>query len=115
MMITSLSIVADLIANNLDSSAFVYGFMSLVDKFSNGITIMIIQKLTPNPCGCPKEANFYKHALVGTCSAAALLGLAAVLSLLPAVVGSRRRDRLVRSNNELPIANDSDITNSSNH
>ena len=54
MLITSLCLVADLIADNLDSSAFVYGCMSLVDKFSNGMAIMAIQQLTPNPCGCPK-------------------------------------------------------------
>ena len=47
MMITCLCLVADLIANNLDSSAFVYGCMSLVDKFSNGLVIMLIQHCTP--------------------------------------------------------------------
>ena len=47
MLITCLCLVADLIANNLDSSAFVYGCMSLVDKFSNGIVIMLIQHCTP--------------------------------------------------------------------
>ena len=43
LLITSLSITADLIGCNVEGGAFVYGFMSLVDKFSNGIVIMIIQ------------------------------------------------------------------------
>ena len=43
LLITSLSITADLIGINVGGGAFVYGFMSLVDKFSNGIVIMIIQ------------------------------------------------------------------------
>ena len=101
MLITSLCIVADLISNNLDSSAFVYGCMSLVDKFSNGITIMAIQKMTPNPCGCPKEINFYSNALVWTCCAAALLGMVAVGSLLPATIGSRKRDQRSVNVNEV--------------
>ena len=36
ILISSLSIVADLIGKNKESSAFVYGIMSLVDKVSNG-------------------------------------------------------------------------------
>ena len=37
ILISSLSIVADLIGKNKESSAFVYGLMSLVDKVSNGL------------------------------------------------------------------------------
>ena len=36
MLITSLSITAELIGKNKESSAFVYGATSLVDKISNG-------------------------------------------------------------------------------
>ena len=36
MLITSLSITAELIGKNKESSAFVYGAISLVDKISNG-------------------------------------------------------------------------------
>ena len=36
MLIISLSITADLIGEDTESSAFVYGAMSLLDKFSNG-------------------------------------------------------------------------------
>lgn len=48
MLITSLSITADLIGPNIESGAFVYGAMSFTDKLSNGIAVMLIQNL--NPC-----------------------------------------------------------------
>jgi hypothetical protein len=38
-----LSITAELIGPNCDSAAFVYGAMSLTDKFANGIVVMAIQ------------------------------------------------------------------------
>ena len=47
LLITSLSITADLIGSNVEGGAFVYGSMSLIDKVSNGIIIMIIQQNTP--------------------------------------------------------------------
>ena len=36
MLIISLSITADLVGQDTDSSAFIYGAMSLLDKLSNG-------------------------------------------------------------------------------
>ena len=41
MLITSLSITAELIGKNKESSAFVYGAISLVDKISNGSYIIL--------------------------------------------------------------------------
>ena len=37
MLITSLSITADLIGQDKECSAFIYGAMSLLDKVSNGL------------------------------------------------------------------------------
>ena len=48
MLVTSLSITADLIGSNVESGAFVYGAMSFCDKLSNGAAVMLIQNL--NPC-----------------------------------------------------------------
>ena len=48
MLVTSLSITADLIGPNVESGAFVYGAMSFTDKLSNGLAVMLIQNL--NPC-----------------------------------------------------------------
>ena len=36
MLITSLSIIAQLIGKNIETSAFVYGAISFVDKLSSG-------------------------------------------------------------------------------
>ena len=37
MLIISLSITADLVGQDTESSAFIYGAMSLLDKLSNGV------------------------------------------------------------------------------
>ena len=94
----SLSFVADLIAENVESSAFVYGCMSLVDKFSNGITIEVIQMFLPEHNDQELDSTLekgvdlaYKNALVWPCLTAAILGLIAVGSLVPVNVGTRRR------------------------
>ncbi len=36
MLVASLSLTADFIGPDTDSSAFIYGFMSLTDKVQNG-------------------------------------------------------------------------------
>ena len=43
VMIISVSMQSDLIANNTESGAFVYGAMSFADKLSNGIAIIAVQ------------------------------------------------------------------------
>ena len=44
MLINSLSITAELIGKNKQSSAFVYGAISLVDKISNGLYFLNLHK-----------------------------------------------------------------------
>lgn len=46
-MVMGLSITADLIGNNVESGAFVYGCMSFCDKMSNGLAIMGINFFAP--------------------------------------------------------------------
>ena len=43
MMITSLAFVADLIAGQLQSGGFVYGFMSFADKIAVGVSIALLE------------------------------------------------------------------------
>jgi hypothetical protein len=45
MLVTSLGITADLIGQNIESGASVYGAMSFMDKLSNGIAVTLIQDL----------------------------------------------------------------------
>ena len=47
VLITSLSLTAELIGNNTETSAFVYGAMSFTDKMSNGLAVMVIQHFIP--------------------------------------------------------------------
>ena len=47
ILITSLSITADLIGNNVESGAFIYGAMSFTDKLSCGLAVMLINSLVP--------------------------------------------------------------------
>ncbi|XP_030918063.1 major facilitator superfamily domain-containing protein 12 [Geospiza fortis] len=54
ILVTSLSMTADLIGTNTHSSAFVYGAMSFTDKMANGLAVMVIQNLHPCPLGGPK-------------------------------------------------------------
>ncbi|XP_061458116.1 major facilitator superfamily domain-containing protein 12 isoform X2 [Rhineura floridana] len=49
ILVTSLSMTADLIGTNTHSGAFVYGAMSFTDKVANGVAVMIIQNLHPCP------------------------------------------------------------------
>ncbi|CAM2711621.1 unnamed protein product [Rotaria socialis] len=61
--ITSSAFTSDFIGENTESSAFVYGAMSCLDKLANGLTIIFIQEY--NPCStcltcCP---IFYRQIL----------------------------------------------------
>ena len=92
--------MAALIGENVESSAFVYGCMSLVDKFSNGITIEAIQTFLPvhqdQELDSIEERGVklaYKNALVLPCLAASILGLIAVGSLIHVKIGTRQRSK----------------------
>ena len=53
VLVTSLSLTAELIGPNTESAAFVYGAMSFTDKVSNGLAVMVIQDLIPCIKCCP--------------------------------------------------------------
>ena len=48
MMNTSTSLISDVIGKDADSSAFVYGFYSFMDKIANGVAIERAIKLLEN-------------------------------------------------------------------
>ncbi|XP_031460567.1 major facilitator superfamily domain-containing protein 12 isoform X1 [Phasianus colchicus] len=66
ILVTSLSMTADLIGTNTHSSAFVYGAMSFTDKMANGLAVMLIQNLHPCPTElcCPACVSFYHWVMV---------------------------------------------------
>ncbi|CAF0870315.1 unnamed protein product [Rotaria sordida] len=67
--ITSSALTSDLIGQNTESSAFVYGAMSFLDKLANGLAITFIQQY--NPCS--------------TCSTCCPLFYRQILSFVPGV------------------------------
>ncbi|NWZ39773.1 MFS12 protein, partial [Brachypodius atriceps] len=66
ILVTSLSMTADLIGTNTHSSAFVYGAMSFTDKMANGLAVIVIQNLHPCPTElcCPACVDFYRWVMV---------------------------------------------------
>lgn len=93
MLVTSLSITADLIGPNVESGAFVYGAMSFTDKLSNGVAVVLIQNLNPCVNCCPMCSTYYRDILFYCCGGAAVLGFLAVITLLPAKIGDRKKGR----------------------
>merc|ERR1719188_232830 len=47
LLITSLGLTADLIGDHIESGALIYGLMSLTDKISNGLAVLLIQDKIP--------------------------------------------------------------------
>ncbi|KAL9987295.1 hypothetical protein ACROYT_G001578 [Oculina patagonica] len=47
LLVTALTMLADLIGENVETGAFVYGAMSFTDKLSNGIAVQLIQIFHP--------------------------------------------------------------------
>ncbi|KAM9369038.1 major facilitator superfamily domain-containing protein 12 [Phaethornis superciliosus] len=84
ILVTSLSMTADLIGTNTLSSAFVYGSMSFTDKMANGLAVMVIQNLHPCPTElcCPACISFYHWVMVlvtGGIAIAAIISLCCIM------------------------------------
>uniref|UniRef100_A0A3Q1FY48 Major facilitator superfamily domain containing 12 n=1 Tax=Acanthochromis polyacanthus TaxID=80966 RepID=A0A3Q1FY48_9TELE len=84
ILVISLAMTAELIADQTQSGAFVYGAMSFTDKVANGAAVMIIQAL--HPCHtvgcCPACVWFYHYVMVfvtGGVAVVAALGLCSIL------------------------------------
>ena len=93
VLITSLSLTAELISNNTESAAFVYGAMSFTDKVSNGLAVMVIQHYIPCLKCCAACKWYFRDVLFYAVGGAALLGLVFLTTLAPFSVGKRWRDR----------------------
>ena len=83
----SLSVTAELIGPNHESGAFMYGFMSLVAKVTNGIIIIGVQSLASGRSS--GNSTFYTQVLFYVCGGASLMGALAMLSLAPVKIGRR--------------------------
>ncbi|XP_074506796.1 major facilitator superfamily domain-containing protein 12-like [Sebastes fasciatus] len=84
ILVISLSMTAELIADQTQSGAFVYGAMSFTDKVANGVAVMVIQALHPCHTGvcCPACVWFYHYVMVIVTGGVAVVAALALCSIL---------------------------------
>uniref|UniRef100_A0A8V5GQ90 Uncharacterized protein n=1 Tax=Melopsittacus undulatus TaxID=13146 RepID=A0A8V5GQ90_MELUD len=94
ILVTSLSMTADLIGTNTHSSAFVYGAMSFTDKMANGLAVMAIQNLHPCPSEvcCSECASFYHWVMVGVTGGVAVAAIASLCCIMVWPIHVRYRE-----------------------
>ncbi|KTF81987.1 hypothetical protein cypCar_00015685, partial [Cyprinus carpio] len=114
ILVMSLAMTAELIGDQTQSGAFVYGAMSFTDKVANGLGVMIIQTL--HPCRtmvcCPGCVWYYHYIMVivtGGVGVLAALSLCTILiwpikivRYLPEVAGLLGSDREDSESSEQP-------------
>ncbi|CAL9688423.1 unnamed protein product [Knipowitschia caucasica] len=93
ILVISLAMTAELIADQTQSGAFVYGAMSFTDKVANGFAVMLIQSL--HPCHtvvcCPDCVWFYHIVMVTVTGGVACVAALALCSILIWPIKIRRR------------------------
>ncbi|XP_048584025.1 major facilitator superfamily domain-containing protein 12 isoform X2 [Nematostella vectensis] len=77
LLVTALTMLADLIGENVETGAFVYGAMSFMDKMSNGIVVQIVQAFYPKSSPSNPDAGdtYYRGVMVFIAGGAAVLAL----------------------------------------
>lgn len=94
ILVISLSMTAELISDQTQSGAFVYGAMSFTDKVANGLAVMLIQSL--HPCHtvicCPACVWFYHYVMVIVTGGVAFVAALALCSILIWPIKIRPRD-----------------------
>lgn len=93
IMVTSVCLEGDLVGNNIESGAFVYGAMSFTDKISNGFAILLIQNEREKLQNFPLEdAEFLRQVYCILPSIAALVGVLTVIYMRYGSASKRRSD-----------------------
>ena len=104
MVVTGLSLTADFIDVDTESSAFVYGIMSFTDKLSSGLGVFFIQHLTPE--NDSEGKTFYIDTLFYACGGACVLSIIGILTLIPFKIGQRRHRafyQVYNNNEQIPL------------
>ncbi|CAH0474096.1 unnamed protein product [Peronospora belbahrii] len=100
IMVTSVCLTGDLVGNNVESGAFVFGAMSFTDKISNGIAILFIQNTRQQLQALPEEDGKYLRQVYCILpSLAALVGLCTVMFMTHC---SRSGDKRRRKETSVP-------------
>ncbi|XP_033750318.1 major facilitator superfamily domain-containing protein 12-like isoform X3 [Pecten maximus] len=94
MLVTSLAMTSDLIGQNTESGAFVYGAMSFTDKLSNGIAVVLIQQNHPCTNCCPMCNQYFKTVLTFVPGGVVLLTIVVLITLLPTKIGTKKKGML---------------------
>ncbi|XP_075467406.1 major facilitator superfamily domain-containing protein 12 isoform X2 [Ascaphus truei] len=84
ILVTSLSMTADLIGIHSHSGAFVYGAMSFTDKVANGLAVVAIQSLYPchTQICCPACTPFFHWVMVTVTGAVAVVAALSLSSIM---------------------------------
>ncbi|KAJ7372481.1 Major facilitator super domain-containing protein 12 [Desmophyllum pertusum] len=94
MLVTSLSLIAQLIGHEKRSGAFVYGFIGFFDKLVSGATFAIIQELNPRKdqrVECFTCDEYTRHVQSIVPGAVAVLGLVSVMVFVESIFVCKRR------------------------
>ncbi|GAA6092369.1 major facilitator superfamily domain-containing protein 12 [Tachysurus ichikawai] len=94
ILVMSLSMTANLIGDQTQSGAFVYGAMSFTDKVGNGLVVMIIQSLYPcqTLLCCSDCVWFYRRIMVAVTGGVGLVAALCLFSLLIWPIKIRRSE-----------------------
>ncbi|KAF6211983.1 hypothetical protein GE061_012500 [Apolygus lucorum] len=76
MQVTAMAMVALYIGEDICNGAFIYGYMSFLDKISTGITLALILHFHPED-----NKNYFTAAVSDTCGLSTILALIALLML----------------------------------
>ncbi|XP_032422321.1 major facilitator superfamily domain-containing protein 12 [Xiphophorus hellerii] len=105
ILVISLSMTAELIADQTQSGAFVYGAMSFTDKLGNGVAVMMIQAM--HPCHtvvcCPACVWFYHYIMVIVTGGVAVVAALALCSILIWPIRIRARGLQVVSDGSISV------------
>lgn len=106
MLVTSLSLIAQLIGRDKKSGAFVYGFIGFFDKVFSGVIFKTIQDLNPQDeqtGECPTCDTYVRHVQSMVPGAAALLGLLSVVVFFESIFVCKRRATLVDAETQVNL------------
>lgn len=117
LLVTALTMLADLIGDNVETGAFVYGAMSFTDKLSNGITVQLIQIFHPcNALGeicCPQCDRYYREVMVFVTGGATIISFLVLLTMLKTKIGEFKDGGVVDSSVQDALLGNSASVNAS--
>ncbi|XP_067023223.1 major facilitator superfamily domain-containing protein 12-like [Acropora muricata] len=94
MLVTSLSLLAELIGQDKKSGAFVYGSIGFVNKLSSGVIIAVIQEMNPRTevtKACPSCDQFIRNVHSFVPGMVAFVALVSILLFFDSIFTCKRK------------------------